>query len=331
MLITAFDFRHLTRLIAFAALTAPNLLSSVQAAEPTTTPSAFASAPEADRKAILAMAGTYDVKFSFVETIALKAGYQLKKPDELEAQELVIVIADEGKRIDLQHVLVDDDMVIKHWRQEWTYENNDLFEYTGRNNWRHRTLTADEAKGTWTQKVFNVDDSPRYEGFGRWEHGANWTAWESNETWRPLPRREYTTRNDYQVIIGRNRHLLTPTGWVHEQDNAKVVLNDANQPAQTLVLERGTNTYSKSDSASFTPATAFWKKQAPFWTDVRAAWDNVRAEGPTLRLNDQVDGKRLYEALEPYEDAATPSAGPERRKVLEKIIRSFVSAPSASR
>nr|WP_286803404.1 DUF6607 family protein [Acinetobacter sp. UBA2063] len=71
------------------------------------------------------------------------------------------------------------------------------------------------------QTVWQVDDSPRYAGLGRWTKDNGVTEWTSNETYRPLPRREHTIRNDYDVIIGTNRHALTATGWVHEQDNIK--------------------------------------------------------------------------------------------------------------
>src|SRR3546814_951309 len=51
-------------------------------------------------------------------------------------------------------------------------------------------------------------------------------TWTSDLTARPLPRREYTKRDDYNVLIGINRHTITPNGWTHEQFNTKVLRSE---------------------------------------------------------------------------------------------------------
>src|SRR6185369_2835496 len=61
------------------------------------------SAPEADRKAILAMAGKYKVHFHFQETLAFQPGYELTKPVDEDAHEWVVVAVDTPCRIELQH------------------------------------------------------------------------------------------------------------------------------------------------------------------------------------------------------------------------------------
>ena len=45
--------------------------------------------------------------------------------------------------------------------------------------------------------------------------------WTSDETRRPLARRDAVRHPVYDHYLGVNRHALTPDGWVHEQDNAK--------------------------------------------------------------------------------------------------------------
>ena len=45
-----------------------------------------------DRKAILAMAGKFDVEFTFRETVPLVTGYELKKPYRADALEIVKVV-----------------------------------------------------------------------------------------------------------------------------------------------------------------------------------------------------------------------------------------------
>ena len=46
----------------------------------------------------------------------------------------------------------------------------------------------------------------------------------SNLTLRPLPRREFSVRNDYDLLKGHNRITITPQGWIHEEDNLKTVI-----------------------------------------------------------------------------------------------------------
>src|SRR5688572_23666997 len=62
--------------------------------------------PVRDRQAIRAMAGGFEVKFDFTETVALAEGYQLKPPYRVGASELVILAEDDPQRIALQHILV---------------------------------------------------------------------------------------------------------------------------------------------------------------------------------------------------------------------------------
>ena len=167
------------------------LLPSLRCEEPA---SVTVDPPVADRAAILAMAGEFSVTFRFEETIPLQPGYVLTKPYHEEARELVVVAEETPGRIALQHLLlVGDNRTIQHWRQVWTYEDTRITEFQGRNTWKSRVLTPAEVRGTWTQMVTNVDNSPRYEGLGRWEHANGVSSWTAGETWRPLPRREYSS------------------------------------------------------------------------------------------------------------------------------------------
>ena len=106
-------------------------------------------------------------------------------------------------------------------RQDWEYEPTKMWSYIGNYKWKSIELKQQDEQGKWLQTVWQVDESPCYAGLGRWTKDNGVTEWTSNETYRPLPRREHTIRNDYDVIIGTNRHALTATGWVHEQDNIK--------------------------------------------------------------------------------------------------------------
>lgn len=286
------------------------------------------AAPEADRKAILAMAGAYRVNFNFEETIALAPGYKMHSPDNSVAREWVEVVEDTGDRIVLQHLLLTGgDKGVKHWRQEWIYENRRLMEFKGRNRWEARELSAAEAKGTWSQAVYQVDDSPRYHGFGKWVHEAENVYWESNVTWRPLPRREHTTRSDYHALAARNRHTLTPGGWVHEQDNTKLVLDENGKVIKALAREVGLNTYDRTDAAKLALARDYWKQTGAFWKDVRDTWAMVSAKRQVLALKDKVDGKTSQEAMFEYAKKVRTDGyrSDEEKSRIAKAIAAFVS------
>ena len=211
---------------------------------------------ERDRRAILAMAGAYRTTFDFIETVGFKPGFHPSRPYQSWGTEYIYVIEDSGGLIRLQHLIVmfvadeagkvQGPFVQKHWRQDWRYEAGDLHVYAGRNQWRRDRRDEASVRGRWTQAVFQVDDSPRYEAVGEWVHEGSYSAWTSETTWRPLPRREETVRSDYQVLMGTNRHTITPTGWVQEEDNLKVVLDADGKPSADvpyLSREVGVNRY----------------------------------------------------------------------------------------
>jgi hypothetical protein len=260
-----------------------------------------------------------------METVPLAKGYEAKAPKRSGATELVLVIEDTPRRIELQHILVlgDPATVVKHWRQRWDYEDTDLVEFQGHATWAHRRLRPAEAKGTWTQSVFEVDDAPRYEGIGRWAHAGDSSSWESNETWRPLPRREYTTRDDYQVLLGRNRHTVTSAGWVHEQDNVKMRLDPSRE---LLVREAGLNRYTRVDR-DLAAGETYWKETQAYWREVRAAWDR-RLSAPSVEVESWRDGTLRYEHfLERAEEAREmrrPADRDDRRGEIDSALAFFV-------
>ena len=174
-------------------------------------------------------------------------------------------------RIVQQDGTISEPMVTKHWRQDWKYEPEAIVEYQGRDRWeRHRLATARQA-GRWTQTVYQVDESPRYASLGRWQHSASFSTWLSGETWRPLPRREWSVRDDYQVLIGTNRHTIVPTGWVQEENNLKTVLTQrALSNSQPYVArEYGVARYERIRDADFAAADHYYQRTKEFWDQVR--------------------------------------------------------------
>jgi len=256
-----------------------------------------------DRLAILNMAGTFKVTFHFQETVAAQPGYKLKDAYHEQATELIKVVEDSSKTIRMQHILVvnrgpkKDPIVVKHWRQDWTYQDNAVFGYRGRDTWQREDHSTEEIQGTWSQAVYQTDDSPRYEAIGQWVHEGDQSYWESSRTWRPLPRREHSKRKDYDVLAVRNRHTITPTGWVHEQDNRKVVLSDEGTPTQIIAHEIGVNTYERVGDEGFDAALTYWQATEDYWADVRAEWDKTFASNQVIKIEQKNEDGRLRESL----------------------------------
>ncbi len=272
------------------------------------TPAEVASAPpaameaksdhyEQDRQAILAMAGNFKVTFDFIETVSFVEGYDLKDRKLSGGNEIVRVIEDSGDFISLQHILVvggDDKFPIKHWRQDWRYEPENVLVFIGGNTWENRAVSAGQANGKWSQTVYQVDDAPRYGAVGAWSHVDGVSQWTPPAEWRPLPRRDATTRDDYHAVKAVNRHAITPYGWVHEQNNSKLVLDG--EP-QTLVREIAINTYRRSDDFPIEVGDEYWAKTADYWAGVRDKWSLVETENSRFGLTIQGEPEELYNQL----------------------------------
>ena len=294
----------------------------------TTITAAFAAnPPEADRQAILGMTGKFKVHFHFEETAAFQKGYELKKAYDEDAHEFVVLAEDQGNRISLQHLLVvGGGRVIHHWRQVWTYEDPRINEFKGNNTWETRVLSTDEVKGTWSQLVTQVDNSPRYESWGRWNHEGGAARWTSSDTWRPLPRREHTKRKDYDVITGINTQLLTATGWNHEQANTKLDLEPS--ASKAVAREAGLNTYTRDEQFDFSPAEKFWGTHQNFSNVVASVWLETVDKQNGYRLEDDIEVSELRDEVEELRKAKLPEA--ETREKMHAVIKKYLRPASAS-
>ena len=189
-----------------------------------------------------------------------------------------------------------DNYVIKHWRQDWIYENRNLLKFDANNSWKHILKSKKDVKGQWTQKVFQVDDSPRYEGTSSWVHLDGKSYWE-NSSYAPLPRREYTKRNDYNILIRGNRHEIVDEGWIHNQDNYKVVKDSESNFEEIIAAEKGFNTYRKLDESKCRIAINWWNDNNAKWSLVRNKWDSIYSKNEDISLNRTVKDKPLFSYL----------------------------------
>jgi hypothetical protein len=265
---------------------------------------------ERDRRAILAMAGEYRVTFDFLEIAQFSAQDEPKAPYQSWGTEKIYVDHDDGKSISLVHILemrviqedgsVSEPMVTKHWRQDWRYEPAYIVEYQGRDRWRRRKLAAKEAEGAWSQTVYQVDESPRYAGTGRWRHTPSFSTWLSGDTLRPLPRREWSVRDDYQALLGTNRHTIASTGWIQEENNLKAVLTatrEADPARPYLAREYGVARYERVRGQDFAAADRYYERTKQFWDEVRDRWRATFAAKGEVTLKGPVDKLGLFMPL----------------------------------
>ena len=251
-----------------------------------------------DIEAIKEMCGCFEIDFKFSETFQYSndSNYSKSKNYNAKALEYAKLIKDEKGHISIQHLLVMGDYIIKHWRQDWIFQNKDLLKYDGNNTWKYISKTKKDVKGQWTQKVFQVDDSPRYEGSATWVHADGKSYWE-NSSYAPLPRREYTKRNDYNIMIRGNRHEITEDGWVHDQDNFKVVKDSESDSEVIIASEKGINSYTRVDESNCKEAIKWWDENNEKWLLVLEKWNSIYSKKDDISLRKSVENKPLFSFL----------------------------------
>lgn len=285
----------------------------------------FAQSPK-EKEAISNLCGCYQVDFMYAETFAANEEYEFPKRYHAQGVELVIPVELTAKKIVLQHLLViDDTTVIKHWREDWEYEKKDWWVYNHDKSWKHISTTK-PVKGEWTQTVWEVDDAPRYQGSSKWIENNGKYYWE-NTADAPLPRREYTKRSDYNVMKRGNRIYITDSGWVHEQDNDKVIRKDGTEDF-LLAKEKGLNIYRKTAEEKCVAAKVWWDKHKNFWNAVRDSWSAVMKDKSYIALTDTVNEQRLYEAL--YKLEAKNLTGETLREALFTLLGKYETAKNES-
>ena len=284
--------------------------------------SAFAQTKkDKDLVSIKAMCGCFEVSFNFAETFSYSkdSTYQASKNKYDKALEWVQLVDSNEDFVSMQHLLIVGDVlnpyVIKHWRQDWMYENTDSFPYAIDNTWPYKSNDASEVTGQWTQRVFQVDDSPRYEGSATWVHVDGRSFWSSTAD-APLPRREITKRQDYNVTLRRNHHEILDWGWSHDQDNDKLI-RKVNKKDIVLAQEKGYNTYKKVENERCIAAQVFWKDNKEMWALVRKEWNTIFSMRQNIQLKNKVEGKRLYQYLFALESDT-------KSEEINAIINSFL-------
>ena len=297
------------------------------------------SQKEKDRRAILAMSGPYKVDFDFLEVVGYSSDFERDNPYQSWGTEYVYVIEDQPDFISLQHIFVmkfvdkdgnvSEPLVMKHWRQDWRYQAKQMLTYDHGKRWKIENIERSERRGAWSQTVYQVDDSPRYASYGTWSHNPSFSTWISQTTRRPLPRREHSVRDDYDILEGYNRHTITRTGWVQEEENWKLVLDKDGEPDTKnpyLSKELGVARYQRIINHDFTPGDEYMARAGKFWADVREVWQELINERQGMVLATPKDQPPLFVPLFGYASEVANSETYDAqagRAFAEKTIKAY--------
>ena len=284
-----------------------------------------ANKKEMEKALIKSMAGCYKVTFQFAETFAPEKNYQYGDRKFEQAIEYIFILEETENKISLQHLLyIGNGTIIKHWRQDWIYENRELLQYTNENEWKKIELNPEIAKGTWTQKVYQVDDSPRYEGYGTWNHVDGRHFWEST-TDAPLPRREILIRNDYNIIKRHSHIEIFENGdWILDQDNEKIIRKEGKDTL--LCMEKGLENFFAGDYDA-ERGVQWWEDHKNFWNDVRKCWDEKLQALNHIKISTKVNNELLFMALFNLSDqyaASQPYETQQATRDIQKVLDAFV-------
>jgi len=244
------------------------------------------------------IAGCYEVTFEFNETFTSPAASSRSAPYREMAKEWITVDYDVGNEVHLQHMLIISPQggggVQKHWREEWTYQPQKIMQFISPSRWTMIPTAHDAVQGMWSQRVLNVDDSPRY------DCAAPVIAYGSTQYWEcfthsPLPRREFSKRSDYNVLGRRNRIEFGNNGWVHEEDNEKLIFE---QGAFTRIArEKGYNTYRKINDSECLSAEREWARTKAAWNVIQSMWRHMMDHHPDFKFDQRNASGLLYEKL----------------------------------
>jgi len=111
----------------------------------------------------------------------------------------------------------------------------------------------------------------------------------------PIPRREYSVRNDYNLLNRTNRLIINDSGYIHNQDNRKIIRE--NGIDKLLVEEKGINSYVRKDPSTCAAAKLWWEKNKIYWEKVRQIWEEKIANITTIKMETKVNDKVLHEYL----------------------------------
>ena len=269
----------------FSMISTALLLLGCATLSSTTHASSTQSGLQGGVDAIKSMGGCYLVDYSYAETESLKAGYNrdgrvYDVNSDKSIKEWIYVDQITPSRLRVQHVMfaVDlqgnlmDGSQLKHTGEDWEFQAAYLYDFTGPNTWEVKQGTP---VGSWTRRVTNLDDGPRYQcaaPFSSTAANPDWTC----SGYSPIPGRETRDmgRKDYDGLERTTRVISYGDSFIERQANTKVIQRNG-APKENLAKEVGKNWYVRLPDSDCKPAHDFIAPRREFWSIVREAWDQV--------------------------------------------------------
>ena len=108
-------------------------------------------------------------------------------------------------------------------------------------------------------------------------------------------------------------------GWVHEQNNKKVVLDENSEILEVLAKEIGLARYERIKGHDWSAGKNYWKGTSEFWIKVRDYWTILLSQSKTLELAKEKEGLSLFAKLCSMADAFKKGDTDQLEKINSSI------------
>jgi len=118
---------------------------------------------------------------------------------------------------------------------------------------------------------------------------------DSINTASPLPRREFSQRKDYNLLMRSNNHQVSKRQWFHFQENDK--FNVIEGVYSWIAHEVGKNTYKKVAQSKCQAAKDWWKDHKHNWNLIQDMWKHIFEHHTKVQFFEKIHGKTLWMEL----------------------------------
>ncbi len=241
---------------------------------------------EVGQTAIRKMAGCFLIDYSYVETEALKPGYQKDNRvydvnKNKSVKELIYVIEMAPTRFRLQHILfaaaldgkVMQEGILRHQAEDWEYAAPFRYNFIRPGQWEVQNTSS--LSDQWTRRITNLDDGLRYQCSAPWQTTTSYPEWTCSN-YSPIPGRETRDmgRKDYNTLMRGTRIVNYGTSWLERQNNVKTI-HAADDQRTELAKEEGKNWYVRLPDSECNPVREFVRERTDFWALLQEVWTEV--------------------------------------------------------
>ena len=129
-------------------------------------------------------------------------------------------------------------------------------------------------------------------------------------------------RKDYDVLVGTNRHTITPHGWVQEENNLKVALA-GRRLARTGVRRGALRAHPRLRLQARVRRTT--RATEPFWAEVRVAWRELEERAGRFSMRAPSDQAQLFLPFFEYAAKLEDGAAFDREEARAFVRRTLQS------